>query len=97
MADYTAAELQRIIDEAIGRRLDGINLVDISECRKELEATRYALLDMQQKFDVWHKLAQMYSDKNGELLGQIDDMQREIVKLRTEVVRLKSVLRGRYD
>jgi uncharacterized small protein (DUF1192 family) len=95
MADYTAEQLYKIIDDAIGRRLDGMSLVDISECREELKATRYALIDMEQKFNVWHKIAQAYSDKNAALLAQIEEMQNKIVHLTTEIVRLKSALKSK--
>lgn len=89
--------VERLVDTAVSHRLDGLNLVDLKECQQQLKATREALLDMQQNFLVWQKLAEMRSDENERLRGQVADMNDEMIGLKTEIALLHSALENRDD
>lgn len=89
--------VERLVETAVSHRLDGLNLVDLKECQQQLKATREALLDMQQNFLVWQKLAEMRSDENERLRGQVADMNDEMIGLKTEIALLHSALENRDD
>lgn len=82
---------------AVRDALEGINLVDLKTCQEELRATRHALIDMQQNFDVWRELAKLRGDENERLKASIEDMQAELTKLRTEIVLLRSSLETSHE
>lgn len=89
--------VERSVETAVSKKLDGLNLVDLKECQEALKATRVALLDMQQNFLVWQKLAEMRSDENERLRGQVAGMNDRMVGLRTEIALLRSTLENRGD
>lgn len=89
--------VERSIETAVARHLDGMSLVDLKTCQEELRATRMALVDMQQNFDVWRKLAELRGDQSEQRGAQIDDLQREVLELRTEIALLRSALDNRNE
>ena len=77
---------------AIQDALTGISLVDLTACQQELKDSRYTLIDMQQKFDVWHTLAQMHGEQAERRAAQICELEKRIIDLSTEVAMLRSAL-----
>lgn len=84
--------VERSVETAVSRQLAGMSLADLQQCQEALKAAREAVLDMQQNFLVWQKLAEMRGDENVRLQGQVNQLNDEMVKLRTEIALLRSVL-----
>ena len=84
--------VRRAVDTAVSRRLEGMNLLDLKACQEELKAARYALADMGQKFDVWRKLAEARGDQSEQRGAQIDELQKQITQMHTEIALLRSAL-----
>lgn len=84
--------VERAVETAVSRKLEGMSLVSLQKCQEELEAARYALADMGQKFETWRKLAELRGDQSEARGAQIDDLQQEVTKLHAEIALLRSVL-----
>ena len=87
--------LKTAVQLAVSEALQGVNLLDLKECQEQLKATRHALLDMQQNFEVWRKLAEMRGDQSEQRGSQIDQLQEEVTKLQSEIALLRSALDNR--
>jgi uncharacterized coiled-coil DUF342 family protein len=86
------------VDKAVANRLEGMNLLDLKECQEQLKATRAALIDMQQNFDVWRKLAELRGEQSEQRGAQIDELQKEVTALHVEIAMLRSALEnGRVE
>lgn len=84
--------VQQAVKTAVAEALDGINLLDLKECQAQLKATRLALIDMQQNFDVWRKLAELRGDQSEQRGAQIDQLHTEVTQLQMEIALLRSAL-----
>lgn len=82
----------KAVDLVVQRRLAGMNLVDLQECQEQLKATREALLDMQQNYEVWRKLAEMRGDEIARLQSQVQQLNEEQVATNTRMALLESAL-----
>ena len=86
------ATVRQEVRAAIQDALTGISLVDLAACQEELKATRYALLDMQQKFEVWHELAIMHGEQVERRAAQICELEKRLIGKSTEIAMLRSAL-----
>jgi len=72
------------------------NIVDVLElragfeaCQEELKATKMQLAQMEQKFEVWHKLATTYGDQLAHAQATIEALRVELTALRVELATLQ--------
>lgn len=84
--------VEMAVSKAVDRRLEGMNVIDLKECREKLESTRHALLDMQQNFEVWRKLAELRGDQSEARGAQVNQLQEELTQLRVQIALLTSAL-----
>ncbi len=76
------------INNAVAKALEGINLLDLANCREELSNTVHQLRDMTQKFEVWHEVAVRRGDEAERLKAQVTQLENDVVVWRTEVAQL---------
>lgn len=84
--------VQVAVRTAVSEALEGMSIVDLKQCQEQLKATREALLDMQQNFEVWRKLAELRGDQSEQRGAQIDQLQKEVTALHAEIALLRSAL-----
>jgi len=84
--------VERSVETAVARKLEGMSLADLQKCQEELKAAREAVLDMQQKFEVWRKLAELRGDENERLTAQVTQLNEAHVAMQAEIALLRSAL-----
>lgn len=80
--------LLQAVKQAVRDELKEASLLDLQACQDALQACRVALIDMEQKFDVWHHLAIMYREKTDELKSQIEQLNGRMAAYDARIVQL---------
>lgn len=90
-------QLLRAVQQAVKEELKSVSLLDLQACQQALDACRTALIDMEQKFTVWHQLAVMYREKTDELKAHINEQNERMTAYDARMVELMAKLDEHHD